>query len=163
MDNDAGEAVDFTQIPKELNRQYDALDEDASLRPTVIKTGERWTKRSQASLLSKLSASTVDEEQQKTERNRAFDLLDALSRSGTLPIACAELHVVVAATHCFDKSLMETVIEDNINPIEKFERSELIVASTIHGVPATVLLKGEEQSASVAAHSPQLLDVAERT
>ena len=113
-------------------------------------------------MLSKLSTSTVDEEQQKTERNKAFDLLDALSRSGTLPIACAELHVVVAATHRFDKSLMETVIEDNINPIEKFERSELIVASTIHGLPATALLKDGEQSGRVAAHSPQLLDVAER-
>ena len=68
---------------------------------------------------------------------------------------------MVAATHCFDKSVMETVIEDNINPIEKFERSELIVASTIHGVPATALLKDEEQSTRVAAHFPRLLDVAE--
>ena len=40
-----------------------------------------------------------------------------------LPIECATLHVVVAATHCFDKSLVNTVVEDNVNPIEKAERS----------------------------------------
>jgi hypothetical protein len=41
---------------------------------------------------------------------------------------------VIAATHCFDKSLVDTVIEGNVNPIAKVERSMLIVASVIHGV-----------------------------
>jgi len=35
----------------------------------------------------------------KTEKDNTFDLLDALSRSGFLPIAYAELHVIVASTH----------------------------------------------------------------
>ena len=34
-----GEPVDLTQIPKQLDAQFEALDEDSSLRPTVIKTG----------------------------------------------------------------------------------------------------------------------------
>ena len=29
----------------------------------------------------------------------------------------------MAATHCFDKTVTETVVEDNINPIAKVERS----------------------------------------
>lgn len=37
--------------------------------------------------------------------------------------------VMVAATHCFSKGLVETVVRDNINPIEKLERSALIVSS----------------------------------
>jgi hypothetical protein len=31
--------VDLTQIPKQLDAQFEALDEDSALRPTVIKTG----------------------------------------------------------------------------------------------------------------------------
>eukprot|EP01043_Picozoa_sp_COSAG02_P035900 COSAG02_NODE_2599_length_8448_cov_229.846568_4_plen_887_part_00 len=34
-----GEPVDLTQIPKQLDAQFEALDEDSSLRPTIIKTG----------------------------------------------------------------------------------------------------------------------------
>ena len=38
---DGTETVDLTQIPKQLDAQFEALDEDSSLRPTVIKTGVR--------------------------------------------------------------------------------------------------------------------------
>ena len=78
-----------------------------------------------------------------------------VDRQGALPIACGELHVVVCATHCFDKSLLEAVIQDNINPIEKLERSALIVASAIHGEAAAGLLKDDQQQ-RVMAYSPAL-------
>mmetsp|Transcript_27114 Transcript_27114/g.40611 ORF Transcript_27114/g.40611 Transcript_27114/m.40611 type:complete len:97 (+) Transcript_27114:2-292(+) len=95
---------------------------------------------------------------QKKERNKAFDLLDALSRSGSLPIACAELHVFVAATHCFENSLMATVIQDNINPIEKMEKSMLIVASTIFDLSPAHLLKNEQEEERVVKYSPALFE-----
>ena len=38
----------------------------------------------------------LDSDDQKTEKTRCFDLLDAMSCSGSLPIECATLHVVVA-------------------------------------------------------------------
>lgn len=115
-----------------------------------------WIKKTQERLLSKLTMSPMLHDKQRAAKSQAFDLLDALSRSGALPIASAELHVMVGATHCFDKSLVETVIQDNVNPIEKLERSALIVASTIHGQPAVELLN-EDQRARVATYSPRLL------
>jgi hypothetical protein len=157
---EAATGVDLTQIPKLLDARFEELDEDSALRPTLIKTGVHWTKKTQKGLLSKLSSSSMSSAEQKTEKSQAFDLLDALSRSGALPIASAELHVMVAATHCFDKSLVETVIQDNVNPIEKLERSALIVACTIHAEPATGLLN-DDQHSRVATYSPGLFEIAE--
>ena len=51
---------------------------------------------------------------------------------------------------------MDTVVRDNINPIEKLERSSLIVASTIHDVPTPFLLKDDQQAARVLEYSPGL-------
>ena len=41
--------------------------------------------------------------------------------------------MVVAATHTFTKTLIDTVVQDNVNPIEKVERTQLIMASVVHG------------------------------
>ncbi len=50
---------------------------------------------------------------------------------------------------------MNTLIQDNVNPIEKVERSTLIVATTIHGRPAEELVK-PEQLERVKQFSPGL-------
>ena len=71
--------------------------------------------------LSKMETTQLSGPDLNNEKNKAFDLIDALSRSGALPIDHASLHVVMAATHCFDKTLMDCVIKGNVNPIEKVE------------------------------------------
>jgi len=135
---------DYTTLPKQLDRSFEAFDEDSALRPTIIKSGDNWTFSSMnGGLLGKPTTTGLGAEEQRVHKNKAFDLLDALSKSGVLPIQQASLHVLLAATHCFDKTLIDTVIQDNINPIEKVERSSLIVASTIQGVPAASLLRAE--------------------
>jgi hypothetical protein len=67
-----------------------------------------------------------------------------LSRSGSLSISFSELHVIVSVTHCFEKDVIETIIQDNINPIEKLENSTLVVGSAIYGVPVAALIGNPE-------------------
>jgi hypothetical protein len=47
----------------------------------------------------------------------------------------------MGVAHYFEDLVMETVIQKNMNPIEKMDRSVLIVAATIHnvGVPVSLL------------------------
>lgn len=117
--------------------------------------GEVWTKRSQRGLLAQPSEASWRKAEQKRAKDEAFDLLDALTKSGALPVEHASLHVVVAATHCFDKTVTETVIQNNANPIEKVERSTLIMASAVHRVPPSALIKDSQQP-RVKAASPAL-------
>jgi len=153
---DADAALDFSQIPAALDARFLALDKDGALRPTTIKLGESWTMKSKKTLLGKPTTSTLRKDAQKERKDAAFDLLDALTRSGALPLDCASFHVVVAATHCFDQSLMDTVVCDNVNPIEKVECSALIVASTIQSVPQPLALVKDDAVAALEQFSPVL-------
>jgi len=132
--------VDFTRIPKMLDESIEKFDSDNALRSTTIKASNCWTRKRQANLLSKPESSELGPPEIQSEKNKAFDLLDALSRSGSLRIDCASLHVVVCVTHCFENDVMGTVIQDDINPIAKMERSMLLVGSAIHGIPARDLV-----------------------
>ncbi|HRG95849.1 MAG TPA: hypothetical protein PLR99_06365, partial [Polyangiaceae bacterium] len=151
----AGDLVDYTKLPAILDRRFEELDEDGALRATILRAGDRWTRSAQKGLLSAAVQASLSAKQQKEEKNRAFDLLDALTKSGALPIEDASLHVVLAATHGFDQTLLETVIQDNVNPIEKVERSLMIVGTTIHGRPAAELLADDQRERFLAA-SPRL-------
>jgi len=50
---------------------------------------------------------------------------------------------------------MNTVIQNNVNPIEKVERSCLIVATTVHDQPAAALV-APDQVKRVSTYSPLL-------
>lgn len=149
---------DWTAIPKRMDATFEKFDSDAALRPTIIKTKSTWSRTRQDGLLSTPKRDvSFAKEKQKTARNEAFDLLDALTRSGAMPILTgASLHVVMATTHCFDKTLMATLVQDNVNPIDKVERSQLIVASLIHGAPVRALVE-ESAVERLTAHCPMLL------
>merc|ERR1712125_10763 len=151
------EATDFTMIPKHLDHLFETHDREGAVRSTILKISDRWTRKRQEDLLSRLERHHLGKEDRKSEKNKAFDLLDALSLSGALPISCAELHVVVAVTHRFENDVMGTVIQDNINPIEKVEKSLLLLASTIHGMKScTKLISTEECRQRLTISFPEL-------
>jgi hypothetical protein len=149
--------LDMTTIPAILDAKFETLDTSHALRPTTIKLGEYWERTSLPALLGRATTSTLREFKQTEERNKTFDLLDALTRSGVLAIEHASLHVVLLATHNFDQGLVETVIQQNVNAIEKVEQSQLIVASVVHGVKPAQLLN-VDQVARLQEFSPVLFD-----
>jgi len=149
------EVEDYTKIPKALDSAFDKLDTDDSLRPTIIDTATLWERKSYSSLISPPKQETLSEDDLIHEKNRSFDMLDALSRSGVLAWEHAQFHVVFMATHCFDMNLIDTVIQKNENPIEKIEKSTLILASCLQGAEPQELVSASEL-ARVSQYSPNL-------
>lgn len=135
-----GGAVDLTQLPVLLDQQYEKHDRSHALRPTIIKVGPVWSKTSQKRLLGAPTTVSLGAEKQDKEKRAAFDLLDALSRSGGLVLENVSLHVVIAATQSFDDTLMDCLVRKNLNPIERVERSALLMNAVLHGVPARELV-----------------------
>ena len=133
-------AQDFTKIPSALDAALERLDPEGSLRPSIIRAGKVWSKKSQQGLLGGINTAQLTVVEQKLERNAAMDLLDALTKSGAYGLENAMLHIIVSCTHGFGKNLMDTLVRDNVNPIEKVERSTLIMASEIFGKPAEELV-----------------------
>jgi len=147
------ELIDYTKVPGTLDSKFEKLDEDSALGATIVSASDTWTKKYQKGLLSPQEEQTVLTPEQVQEKNKAFDLLDALTKSGALPVFDGALHVVLAATHSFDKVIMDTLVQDNVNPIEKVERSTLIVATTIHGKSVEELVV-ESEYERVKTYSP---------
>ena len=138
--DDSSSPSDFTMIPRMLDSLFKKHDNDGALKSTIIKAQDPWQRWRQENLLVKSQKAVLSNEDIASETSQAIDLLRAISRSGSLSIESSELHVVIAVSHCFVNQIMETLIEGNINPIAKVERSMLMIASVIHGVPEGELL-----------------------
>eukprot|EP01126_Amoeba_proteus_P061740 TRINITY_DN8317_c0_g1_i9.p1 TRINITY_DN8317_c0_g1~~TRINITY_DN8317_c0_g1_i9.p1 ORF type:complete len:631 (+),score=166.10 TRINITY_DN8317_c0_g1_i9:1004-2896(+) len=148
---------EITELPKFLEEKYSRLDErgegQGTIHSTIIQIGEKWERKTYPSLLlgNQNSNFGISEEkntnfgilEQKLETTRALDLMNFITKSGSVVVRDASLHVIVAVQNSFDKTLMNTIIQDNVNPIEKLEHSSLIMASTIHRVPISFLTKPE--------------------
>ena len=154
---DQSNSIDFTLVPKILDSVIEKSGDASSLRSTVLKTSDNWVRSRQENILSRSMTQNMNPTDIKNEKNKAFDLLDGLSRSGSLPIKFSELHVVVAVTHCFEKDVIDTVVVDNVDPIEKIEMSTLLFASTVHGVPARDLIRDGEELRRLEGSVPLLL------
>ncbi len=137
---------DFCKVPALLDSNFENLGCGYCIRPTILHAGSAWTRRRQKALLSKAEESVLDVDSQKLERNKAFDLLDALTKSGALSVDAASLHIVMVATHCFDKTIMNTLIQDNVNPISKVECSTLVMAETIHECGVELMVRSDQLS-----------------
>mmetsp|Transcript_10550 Transcript_10550/g.21184 ORF Transcript_10550/g.21184 Transcript_10550/m.21184 type:complete len:203 (-) Transcript_10550:57-665(-) len=127
--------ADFTLIPDILDERIEKEDKDGALKSTIITPKSYFWRSRRANLLEDPEKSMINPSGVRDEKSKAMDLLTALSRSGSLPINASELHVVIGMAHCFTKQIMETIIQDSINPIEKMEKVLLMIASIIHDKP----------------------------
>jgi len=125
-----------------LDSLFGIYDSDNALRPTIINAGGTWRRLSQSLFSDKPDKDeTLQNDELVQQRTAAYDLLEILSRAGSLAFRNASLHVIIAATHSFDKSVHSTVIEENINPIEAVQRSTLILTSTIFKSTPSALIQ----------------------
>lgn len=134
-------SLDITSLPDALQKWFEASGTGNIIRPTILTPAVHWTRRRQHNLFSAPITSVLSAEQHASEKKQAYDLLDALTKSGGIEIADSELHVVVTSTHIFDQNLMDTVIQSNINPMQKLEQSMIILACTIFGTNASTLVE----------------------
>lgn len=151
------DSSDFTKLPGILDQTFNQLDPDHALHNTTITVGDIWTKKSKLNFLTDFTTTSLRKDDQNNEKDKAFDLLDALTRSGALDINDGEIHIVLSVNHCFDKTLIDTVIQDNINPIEKIERSMLIINSTLRELKSEELIQPEHLN-RIKKSSPQLFN-----
>ncbi|KAL3937890.1 MAG: hypothetical protein SGBAC_007088 [Bacillariaceae sp.] len=148
---DISSSSDVTMIPSILDSAFEKLDSDGALKSTIVQTSKYWERSRQQHLLMEWEQNQwtyLCEDELNMERNKAMDLLVAISRSGSLPIKCCELHILVAVSHCFEKQIMETIIQDNINPIKKVTNSMSMIASVIHNANASSIGGKKEDNES---------------
>jgi len=136
-------------IPKILDEKFEKLDPDDAICSTTIKVdASSWGNR------RKSFVNQIDKDGILKEKNAAFDLLDILSRSGSLNLHYSTSHTIIASTHCFEKTLMKTLIQDNINPLPPLERSSLLISSTIFNLHPKILIDEEENEELQKTHLP---------
>jgi hypothetical protein len=146
----------FVAIPALMDSRFEEYDKKGEIRATIMKAGPSWVRKSFKGLLSPEESLVLDSDDQKREKNKAFDLLDALTKSGGMKIDDATLHVFIAATHMFEKTVMDTVVCENRNPIEALERSSIVIAATIYGKTQQEVIAPEFRK-DILSFSPHLL------
>eukprot|EP00754_Rhynchopus_humris_P029267 Rhum_TRINITY_DN15204_c1_g1::Rhum_TRINITY_DN15204_c1_g1_i4::g.143635::m.143635 len=138
-------------IPQRMEAAFLALDSEGCLRPTIVRPGDSWHKRSSKSLVhDDAEEELFDADDRRRERRRALDLLDALTRCGAIELEEASVHVVVAATNTFPKTLRDTLGAESVNPIGVVERSSLIATAVIHSTQPSRLLRADAQQRLLA-------------
>ncbi|KAL3805783.1 hypothetical protein HJC23_007744 [Cyclotella cryptica] len=128
----------IASMARKLNMKL-AAHQNKQLQQVNITTGEVWEKRN--ARLPKSSVEELDNAERQVNTKKAMHLLDALSRSGSLPIKFAQLHALVGATHCFGHSLIDTLVISDVDPIKQMSNSMALLASVIHDTPVGDIIK----------------------
>ncbi len=82
----AAGGFDFTAVPHLLDANFDSFGNGSVLRSVIIRPGHPWSRQRQPSLVARALplALPIYEDGTKSEMRKAFDLMDALTKSGAL-------------------------------------------------------------------------------
>jgi hypothetical protein len=137
-------AIDFTKMPAQLDKLFETVD--SGLRTAKVSVEADWRRTHSESLLSKPVESGVDADAQRALKQDTFDLLDALSRGGELAFLHVDTHIILPSAHSFPDSLMNTVVQRNVNPIERVERSVVMMSSVVLGQSAAAITRKSDHT-----------------
>ena len=138
IDDQDNNENNFMKIPEILDETF----KDGNDHAVLVNLSKIWEKRTTEFFIEdEVSEKSLLECDQEDERNSCFDLLDALTKSGTISISDATLQILIINNHAFDKNLIKTVIEDNLNPIESIKKSLFTLAKVLHNVSSDDELK----------------------
>jgi hypothetical protein len=144
----------WLKFPKELEKTTLALgNEVASLRPTRVEVGKTWNLTHSEHLLAGPTTRALGIEEQRSEKRQAFDLIDALTRTGMLDWDQAHLHIVMVVTQSFASTLIDTCVVENINPITQVEGAMTVLAQNLFECHPSALRALPAAAASSAAAS----------
>merc|ERR1712167_76353 len=120
----------FLVLPETFETLYEQRGQDDCVSQTIISMREG-NKNVVDKFGSKRAVSSMQ---------AAFDLLDIITRSGSLAIEDTSVHVVLASTHLFGQSLMNTLVRENENPIVRAEMTSIIAAEIVYEKATLALL-----------------------
>ncbi|KAJ9460387.1 hypothetical protein DIPPA_02834 [Diplonema papillatum] len=115
-----------------------------AVNPVLVRAGDTWVLNSTSGkLLAPPSTILLSTEKQLNHKLQTMSLLDSLTRTGTLPLVDTVLHIIASNVSAFDKDLMDTLTQDNVNPIDQAELSLIAAACALYGQPPGHYLNSE--------------------
>ena len=136
-----GQIRTASSLPGILQETLERECEGVCVRPTGIIVGN-CSQTSQKGLLGKPISSSLSNSDLMNKKYSTLRLLSYLTKHGVVPIQYSTMHVFMATTHRFDKTLMNVLVQDNINPITLVERSAQLIAAAIHNIQPNDVLIG---------------------
>jgi hypothetical protein len=68
-----------------------------------------------------------------------------------------QIYTILTSFQCVNLYFRGTIIQDNVNPIAKAEKSALLLATTIFGAPAANLVAGQGDIERLTENFPEIM------
>eukprot|EP01060_Flectonema_neradi_P010865 TRINITY_DN1793_c2_g1_i2.p1 TRINITY_DN1793_c2_g1~~TRINITY_DN1793_c2_g1_i2.p1 ORF type:complete len:890 (+),score=147.47 TRINITY_DN1793_c2_g1_i2:152-2821(+) len=132
----ADKGWDYSSIPAKLEKRFAEITTPGSnVRPVIITPDPSgWSQSTHPSILSttppplkKLLQSDI-----KRAKQSAFDLIDAITKSGSVPLCETSLHVLFGFNNNWNDGVIQSAAKHNINPLNAGTETIVEVINVLH-------------------------------